>query len=142
MNQLEIIYSRFLSLITDYVYLELTQEELELELETKLEIALSKLVRFQPVTYSSITKSFSRTLTQLEMTIIAHAILVEWLAIKVYNVRQMEFLLSSKDFRSFSSANHIKEMSSLQTYAEEQLHYLMKQYTFMKVYGSNLGATL
>lgn len=138
MNQLEVIYSRFLSLITDYVYLELTEEELEKELETKLEIALSKLVRFEPVTYSSITKSFSRTLTPLEMTIIAHAILVEWLAIRVYNVRQMEFLLSSKDFNAFSGANHLKEMTSLQFYAEEQLHYLMKQYTFMKVYGAKL----
>ena len=138
MNQLEAVYSRFLSLITDYVYLELTEEELETELETRLEIALSKLVRFQSVTYSSITKSFSRTLTGLEITILAHALLVEWLAIRVYNVRQMEFLLTSKDFKTFSSANHMKEMTSLQLYAEEQLHYLMKQYTFMKVYGNKL----
>lgn len=138
MNQLESLYSRFLSLITDYSYLELTEEELEQELELKLEIALSKLLRFKPVTYSSITKSFSRTLTSLEITILAHALLVEWLAIRVYNVRQMEFLLSSKDFNAFSGANHLKEMSNLQNYAEEQLHYLMKQYTLFKVYGDKL----
>lgn len=138
MNQLELVYSRFLSLISDYAYLELTEEELELELETKLEIALSKLVRFEPVTYSSISKTFSRNLTSLEITILAHALLVEWLNMKLYNVRQMEFLLSSKDFNAFSGANHIKEMTSLQLYAEEQCQYLMKQYTFLKVYGSKL----
>ena len=138
MNQLELVYSRFLSLITDYSYLELTEEELEIELETKLEIALSKLVRFKPVTYSSLSKTFSRELTSLEITILAHALLVEWLAIRVYNVKQMEYLLSSKDFNAFSSANHLKEMSSLQLYAEEQCHYLMKQYTLFKVYGDKL----
>lgn len=138
MNQLELVYSRFLSLITDYSYLELTEEELEIELETKLEIALSKLIRFNPVTYSSISKTFSRPLTSLEITIIAYAMLAEWLNIKLYNARQMEFLLSSKDFNAFSGANHIDKMTSLKNHAEEQCHYLMKQYTLFKVYGDKL----
>lgn len=140
MNQLDSVYSRFLSLISDYVYLELTKEELASELATKLEIALSKLTKFEPVEFvldDEMNGTFSRVLTSTEITILAQAILVEWLSMRVYNVRQMENHLSSKDFNAFSNANHLKEMMNLQKHAEEQRDYLMKQYTLSRMLGGN-----
>lgn len=130
MKDFEVVYERFLSLVTEYDYINYTQEELEMELEKKLEIAFSKLTKLNDLEMNLNAQRFSRDLTQLEVTILAQALLTEWLSVKVFNVKLMENHLSSKDFTVFSNANHLKEMVALQEYSDSKVDYMMKQYTF------------
>lgn len=121
------IYERFLSLITEYDFFEMDQEEFEAELEVKLEMAVSKLVLLS-IEMDVNTQSFTQELTPLEKTILAHALLGEWLSQRVYDVQNMRNHMASSDFKIFSNANHLAEMVKLQQYALKEVDYLIGQY--------------
>lgn len=122
------IYERFLSMITEYDFIELEEDEFEAELEVKLEMALSKLLQMD-VTMDTTLQVFSRELTILEKTILAHGLLVEWISQRVFDVQNMRNHMASSDFKIFSTANHLSEMMNLHTYANRELTYLLGQYT-------------
>lgn len=128
MNPYSDVYEYFLSMIADYSFLNFTDEELEEELETKLRLALSKLPSLRDIQMNPNMGSFSRPLTEQEKSILAQAMLVEWLSQKVFNVKYMRNQMSSKDFTIFSNANFLKEMIALQQYADKELHYQLTQY--------------
>ena len=127
------VYQRFLSQITEYDFIELELEELEEELEVKLELALSKAHQIKEVELNKATQTFTRPLTTLEITILSQGMLVEWLSTKVFNVQNMRNHMSSKDFTIFSNANHLKELTSLHNYAIKQLDYQLGQLALMTV---------
>lgn len=127
------IYERFLSQITEYDFIELSEEELEEELEIKLELSLSKLHQFKDVELDKENKSFTRVLTSLEKTIIAQGLMCEWLSTKVFNVQNMRNHMASKDFTIFSNANHLKELIALHTYAINELNYQLGQYALTNI---------
>ncbi len=122
------IYERFLSMITEYEFIHLDEEDFEHEIELKLEVALSKLFQLEMVMDRE-NKTFDRELTPLEKTILAHALLVEWITQRVYDVQNMRNHMASKDFTIFSTANHLSEMMNLHSYANKELLYLLGQYT-------------
>ena len=127
------VYQRFLSQITEYDFIDLELEELEEELEVKLELALSKAHQIKEVELDKTTQTFTRPLTTLEITILSQGMLVEWLSTKVFNVQNMRNHMSSKDFTIFSNANHLKELTSLHNYAIKQLDYQLGQLALMTV---------
>lgn len=127
------IYDYFLSLMTEHQFLQFTDEELEAEFETKLRLALSKLPALGDIQMNPESGTFSRLLTEQEKGILAQAMLVEWLSQKVYNVQHMRNHMASKDFTIFSNANHLKEMMSLQQYADKELHYQLTQYSIYQL---------
>ena len=133
------VYDCFLSLITDHTFLSFTEEELELELETKLRSALSKIPSLDHLQMNPHTQSFMNELSAMELTILAHAMLVEWLSQRVYNVQNMRNHMASKDFTIFSNANHLKEMMNLQTYAQKEVHYLIGQYNLAHLMKKSAG---
>ena len=133
MNNYQEVYAHFLDMIETYEFLTFTEEELEASFELKLKRALSKISALSDIQMNDYTGCFSRTLTEMEKTILAHAILVEWLSQKVFSVQGMENHMSSKDFTVFSSANHLKEMRELHIYADKELHYLINQYCLRKL---------
>ena len=129
MNPYTDVYDYFLSMITEHDFLNFTDEELEAEFETKLKMALSKLPALGDIEMNPDMGGFSRPLTEQEKSLLAQAMLVEWLSQKVFNVQHMRNHMASKDFTIFSNANHLKEMMSLQQYANKELHYQLGQYT-------------
>ena len=128
MNRYSDVYDCFLSLISDCSFLAFDDEELEAELEVKLKMALGKLHALKPLEMDTETGCFSRPITDQEKSILAQAMLVEWLSQKVFNVKHMRNQMSSKDFTIFSNANFLKEMIALQQYADKELHYQLTQY--------------
>lgn len=132
MNRYQEVYFHFLDMVETYEFLSFTDEELEAGFELKLKRALSKITAFEDVEMDNETGCFSRPLTNMEVTILAHGLLVEWLSQKVFSVQGMENHMSSKDFTVFSSANHLKEMRELHAYADKELHYLINQYCLKK----------
>lgn len=129
MNPYTDVYDYFLSMITEHDFLNFTDEELEAEFETKLKMALSKLPALGDIEMNPDMGGFSRPLTEQEKSLLAQAMLVEWLSQKVFNVQHMRNHMASKDFTIFSNANHLKEMISLREYADKELHYQLGQYT-------------
>lgn len=127
------VYECFLSLITEHDFLQLTEEELETELEMKLGMAFCKITQFKDVEMNPHTGTFTRELTPFEKALLAQAMLVEWLNQRVYNIQNLHNQLSSKDFTVFSNANHLSELVNLHTYASKELNYLIGQYSLSNV---------
>ena len=64
--------------------------------------------------------AFDATLSSKEIYILALGIMIAWMENNKNDITQMNLHLSSKDFRSFSEANHLKEkQNSLDKMREE-----------------------
>lgn len=121
------IYERFLLLVQEYDFIELEEDEFEQIFEIKLEMALGKLSALD-LTMNPNTQTFNRELTISEKTILAYALMTEWLTQRVFDVQNMRNHLASKDYKVFSMANHLAELRALHEYASKEVSYLLGQY--------------
>lgn len=129
------IYELFLSKIEDnYI-----KDKLELDVEFANEILLDFLRSAIPkFTYSSKDLSqrddslftFNFHLTMMEKEILSTLMVVEYLSPKILRDELLEDRLGSKDFRTFSPANQLKEMRELRTSFKEEANSLMVEYYY------------
>jgi len=127
------VYSRFLSKITDYSFLNLTEDEIEYQLEKFLK---SSIVKFRYCNKLSgrddSLKSFNETLTDEEQEILSVLMCVEYLSPKILTDDLLKQTLSSKDYTLYSQANHIKEVRSIKDSYQKEAGSLMILYTYSK----------
>jgi len=127
------VYSRFLSKITDYNFLNLTENEIEYHLEKFLK---SSIVKFRYCNKLSdrddSIKSFNETLTDEEQEILSVLMCVEYLSPKILTDDLLKQTLSSKDYTLYSQANHIKEVRSIKDSYQKEASSLMILYTYSK----------
>ena len=107
-TQLEEVISVFLSNVTDYSYLELETEDFNNEMYMLLRKALSKFRYKDDIKIDTDLGEFNRELTDNEMHIISLGMLSEYLKNKIYNIELLRMSLDSKDFKTYSKANHLK----------------------------------
>jgi len=129
----QVIYERFLPKISDYSFLNLTENEVEYQLEKYLK---SSIVKFRYCTKLSdrneIEKSFNENLTDEEQEILSILMCVEYLSPKILTDDLLRQTLSSKDYTLYSQANHIKEVRSIQDSFKSEAKSLMILYTYNK----------
>lgn len=127
------IYERFLPKISDYSFLNLTENEVEYQLEKYLK---SSIVKFRYCTKLSdrneLEKSFNENLTDEEQEILSILMCVEYLSPKILTDDLLKQTLSSKDYTLYSQANHIKEVRSIQDSFKSEAKSLMILYTYNK----------
>ncbi len=122
----KVIYNRFLSKITDDLYLELTKEETERDLEG---IFQSGIVRFQfprfplydyDLDYEYLDDlgmpeskgRYNVKLTLEEVDIITDCMIIEWLGRQLDSVENYRMKYSGSDFKFTSQANHMRTLNS------------------------------
>ena len=133
MTSFQEVYDYFLSKITTYnEYVDLTPEELEVELKQLLRIAFSECVSFKDISTDYILNEFNRDLTDLEMNIISYNMVVHYLSPKINNIELLKQSLSSKDYQIYSQANHLKELMNLRNDSIQKFHYWMNRYGYLK----------
>jgi len=138
-----IIYNRFLSKITDDLYLEWTLDDTYKNLEA---ILLDSIPQFEwpkfPL-YSFNTQvvgmvdqdgsvvsygKYSIDLTLEEIDIFAGIMALEWLNRQIMTVNLTRMKFSTKDFQFTSQANHIKALIAARTHFGEQNKKLQRLY--------------
>jgi hypothetical protein len=133
MTSFQEVYDYFLSKITTYnEYINLTQEELEVELNQLLRVSLSECVSFKDISADYILNEFNRDLTDLEINIISYNMVVHYLSPKINNIELLKQSLSSKDYQIYSQANHLKELMNLRNEGIQQFHYWMNRYGYLE----------
>lgn len=125
------VYNVFLSNITSYEFLDLTEEELEIDLELHLKKAFSKCVTFKNIKLDYNLKEFNRELTYLEIDIIAKWMVVDWLMPQINTLTLLKQNISSKDFQMYSQANHLKQLLELKKELESDVQYWMNRYSWV-----------
>jgi len=138
----DLIFPKFMHEINDFDLTSLT--EVQMKVENKL--TLSKAVTLfkkckQVLTRDDTTETFTNTLTEEEMWILADYMRKVWLDEKINNGELLKLRLTDKDFKTFSPADQLGIMSKIKTVYDKELKlkvndYLYDGYLYSKFYKS------
>ncbi len=116
------VYNRFLSKITDDLYLELTEEDTHADLQTIIinaipgfEFPRFPIFNYQLVEYTTadgVTGMgyFESALSSEELDIISDLMMIEWLNRQISSVENIRMKYSGSDFKFTSQANHLDKL--------------------------------
>lgn len=126
------VYDYFLAKITTNEYINLTEDELNVELQQLLRISFAECVSFKDTSADYILNQFNRDLTDLEKNIISYNMIVHYLSPKINNIELLKQALSTKDYQMYSQANHLRELMNLKNENSQLFHYWMNRYGYLK----------
>ena len=105
-----VVYDRFLSKITDDMYMEMTEEETENLLQELLLNAIPWF-EFPRVNLEQRNESeFLVLLSNEEINILATYMIVEWMGQQLATVELIRMKYSGSDFKFTSQANHMQKL--------------------------------
>jgi hypothetical protein len=128
------VYNFFLSKITDYSFLKITQTDLEDLLLVYLQTAVSKFdnCKVDLSDRDDFVKTFNQNLTDKEVDIIATLMVVEYLRPKVVTSELYKISMSDPDYKLYSQANHIDKLLALYSKMTAETERLMTKYSYYK----------
>ena len=129
MNE-ENVLSMYLRLITEYDYLDYTEEELMEDFKEVLAMAVA-MVQLQGIFEDNnydMDFGFDNELSVKEAYLIANAAVLVWLEPKVKSAEMLAAQLTSTDFTQFSNANRLNACINLYNRCEARLNNLILDY--------------
>jgi hypothetical protein len=129
-----LVYTSFLSNLTDYSFTNLTQVELEVLMLGWLNEACVNFTECkQDLTdrdSSADKMTFNITLTPLEIKILGKLMVIEWLSPQIIDTKLITQALSSKDIKLTSQANHLEKLMLLEQKINKKIQKLLNKYTW------------
>ena len=122
---MENVLSMFLRIITEYDYLDFTEEELVTDFEEIMSMAIVEL-QLQGLLLDIDSEEFVSN-RSIEY-IVAHASVLIWLEPKVNSAEMLAAQLTSTDFTQFSNANRLNACIKLYNQCEARLNNLILDY--------------
>ena len=121
----ENVLSMFLRIVTEYDYLDFTEEELTADFEEIMSMAIVEL-QMQGLLLDIDSEEFVSN-RSIEY-IVAHASVLIWLEPKVNSAEMLAAQLTSTDFTQFSNANRLQACIRLYNQCEAKLNNLILDY--------------
>ncbi|MBO5424804.1 MAG: hypothetical protein J6A25_04755 [Lachnospiraceae bacterium] len=143
-----VIYDRFLSKITDDLYLELTEQDTYNDLQTILINSISgfefprfPIFNYQIVEYLNADGDeaigyFESVLTLEEIDIISDLMMIEWLRRQIASVENTRMKYSGSDFKFTSQANHLDKLLKTKLNFEQTNKHKQRLYKRRKINSS------
>ena len=122
---MENVLSMFLRIVTEYDYLDFTEEELVTDFEEIMYMAITEL-QLQGLLLDIDSEEFVSN-RSIEY-IVAHASVLVWLEPKVNSAEMLAAQLTSTDFTQFSNANRLQACIKLYNQCESRLNNLILDY--------------
>lgn len=122
---MENVLSMFLRIVTEYDYLDFTEEELVADFEEIMYMAITEL-QLQGLLLDINSEEFVSN-RSIEY-IVAHASVLVWLEPKVNSAEMLAAQLTSTDFTQFSNANRLQACIKLYNQCESRLNNLILDY--------------
>lgn len=128
------IYQKFLAKIKTYEFYDLTDKEIEAELQPFLETATSNFMFYchqkeiRNTDFSS--DSYPVNLTLVEKDILAEGMLLAYIDLDLNNLDIYTQTLNSRDYRTYSEANMLNAKLKLQKETRAQLELLLSRYSY------------
>lgn len=129
MNE-ENVLSMYLRLITEYDYIDYTEEELMEDFKEVLAMAVA-MIQLQGVLEDNnydMDFGFDNELSVKEAYLVANAAVLVWLEPKVKSAEMLAAQLTSTDFTQFSNANRLNACMKLYHQCEARLNNLILDY--------------
>lgn len=126
------VYDFFLTKVTDYTFIQLNASgDLEDVLYKHIR---SSIVRFtssnKDLTVNLTTKSFNADLNDFEKEILATLMTISYVTSKITHVKNMEQILSDKEYKIYSTANHLSQLINLKRELNLEVSNLMTSYSY------------
>ena len=130
------ILAMFLKIITEYDYLEFSEEELHEDFMEILEMALVEvqLQGLVPDVEFDTENGLSEPLDRQLAYILAHACALVWVTPKVNSSELLATALTSTDFNLFSPSNRLQSCIKLKTDMQAKLNNLITDYDARESY--------
>jgi len=128
--------------INDFDLTSLTEEQMLVENKLTLSKAVTLFKKCkQNLVRDDITETFTNTLTEEEMWILADYMRKVWLDEKINNGELLKLRLTDKDFKTFSPADQLGTMNKIKLSYDKELKlkvndYLYDGYLYSKFYKS------
>ena len=126
-----------LSLMTDYNIVDVSDEQLMLEVGIKTNIVIAR-AQMSDLSFDVDFNEFNRDLSVMEATIIAYGLLMLWLSPYLNNSEVLSTQLSSKEVTQFSNANRIQQGIALYKLAKTEFYQLVIDYDSLQTKASIL----
>lgn len=127
------IYLRFTEKVTDYDFLNFTDEENDALLHNLMISSCSQFIRCQEslTDRDDTAAEFSDDLSDASIEIIVQGMIVEWLKPRVYKSKALANFLNKKDLNlAASPANMLKELRETLKECQNEFKRLMIEYTY------------
>ena len=136
----DLIFPKFMHEINDFDLTSLTEEQMKVENKLTLSKAVTLFKKCKQVlTRDDTTETFTNTLTEEEMWILADYMRKVWLDEKINNGELLKLRLTDKDFKTFSPADQLGTMNKIKLSYDKELKlkvndYLYDGYLYSKFY--------
>lgn len=139
MTSFNTIIDRFLSKITDDMYLELTEEDTIRDAKQYLLDAIPyfEFPRFAPYDYDAEKGVYNVDLTQEEINILAILMKQAWLDRQINSIENTRMKYSGSDFKFTSQANHLAKLLTLKTENHRENIHAQRLYKRRKIVSSD-----
>ncbi|MGG4105154.1 hypothetical protein AAXB25_14655 [Paenibacillus lautus] len=126
------VYDFFLTKVTDYSFLSLNETgDLESVLYKHLR---SAIVRFtsatKDLTVDTKAQEFTVTLDDFEKEILATLMSISYVSGKITHIKNLEQVLSDKEYKIYSTANHLGQLVALRKEMNLEASNLMIAYSY------------
>ena len=138
----DLVFPKFMHEINDFDLTSLTEEQMFVENKLTLSKAVTLFKKCkQNLVRDDITETFTNTLTEEEMWILADYMRKVWLDEKINNGELLKLRLTDKDFKTFSPADQLGTMNKIKTVYDKELKlkvndYLYDGYLYSRFYKS------
>jgi len=129
MTELQELYSIFLSKITDYRILAMTDQEIKDDLHGYFKSARAKFYRCKN-DLSDDGTFINSDLTYFEIEILVSYMLVGHITPQLLSSENLKQSLSDKDFKIYSQANQLREIRLLLEGLKREASKMITEYTF------------
>ena len=133
----ENVIDMMLSLMTDYNIVDVSDEQLMLEVGIKANMVIAR-AQMSDLLFDVDFNEFNRDLSVMEATIIAYGLLMLWLSPYLNNSEVLSTQLSSKEVTQFSNANRIQQGIALYKLAKTEFYQLVIDYDSLQTKASIL----
>jgi hypothetical protein len=140
MTSFTIVYDRFFGKITDDLYLELTPEDTQRDLQTLLidsvpafEFPRQSMKYVIQITEGNDTSYFESDLSDEEVNILALLMKNAWLNRQITSIENTRQKYSGSDFKMTSQANHLAKLLELREETRREELHMQRLYKRRKV---------
>jgi hypothetical protein len=129
------VFDVFLRRVSDYSFLNLTQIQLESTLQKYMTGSIAKVkIRFADNYFArdDIAQQFVDDIDDTVKEILGGQMVVEWLSPTINTSEIIRQVLTDRDFKIYSQANHLAELIKLRDNAKDEVDGLLISFTYNK----------
>lgn len=126
-----ILYDSVLDKIRDYVFINLEQDDVYSVLQEYIRPAIVKFEECRSDLSDRDSEEFNIDLTDVEIEILSNFMVVEYLDANYIRIPTMlKSTLTSKDFATYSPANHLDKVQAVRSLYLKENEQLMRNYSY------------